>query len=168
MLMNFFLQSRTMTNFALLGVALVCLSPVTGEEAGCDYNMMHYEVGDKWFDGCEKCKCEESGEIKCTEDTVCCLWANGVGKTKRAYLNENFNDGCNDCVCLENGAACTKKMCLNKCPFKNWDLAPGWARKGEVQVYDEEVGCPKICDCERKKGVASLKCTDGIDGCVYL
>jgi len=163
--MNFFLQNKTMVRLVLLGVALVSLIPVTGEEAGCDYNLMHFKVGHSFYNGCEECKCNEFGEIECTEGTICCLFANKKGKTDRAYVNETYFDGCNSCICFENGPACTRKFCPDKCVYKNWDLAPGYAKEGKVYAYDEEAGCPKECRCcTLMEGQATLKCSKH---CIY-
>jgi len=148
-----------MIKLAFHGVALLSLSAVTGEEAGCDWNLMHFKAGHTFYNGCEDCWCTDSGEVVCTEGTVCCQFANKKGKTNRAYLNESYFDGCNTCTCYEDGPACSEKFCPNKCFYKNWDLAPGYAKKGQVNAYDEEVGCPKQCRCNLKNGTATLKCS---------
>jgi len=162
--MNFFLLNKTMVRLALLGVALVNVCPVIGEETRCHFNMMQFKVGHSFSKGCEKCRCNELGLIECSEGTVCCLFANKKGKTDRAYLNETYYDGCNSCICLSNGPACSEKFCPNKCFYKNWELAPGYAKMGMVNAYDEEAGCPKQCRCNLEKGLANLEC--GIH-CIY-
>ena len=104
--------------------------------------------------------------MKCTENTACCLYSDRKGRTKRAYPGDNFNDGCNECMCGENGmAACTRMACPDKCFFKNWDMVPGYAKKGKVNAYDEEEGCPKQCKCKVKNGRATLSCKSE---CIYF
>ncbi|KAL5259204.1 hypothetical protein ACHWQZ_G009606 [Mnemiopsis leidyi] len=126
---------------------------------GCDYNLMFLEIGDSVFEGCEECRCTAPGVMECTENTACCLYSVKRGRTKRAYPGESFNDGCNKCLCGDDGlAACTRKACPDKCPFKNWDLVPGYAGKGKVFAFDEKDQCPKACKCKVKKGNVKLKC----------
>ena len=104
--------------------------------------------------------------MKCTENTACCLYSVKRGRTQRAYPGESFNDGCNQCICGDAGlAACTRKACMDKCFYKNWDLAPGWASEGKVRAFDREEGCPKDCRCKLENGMATLNCRPD---CIYF
>ncbi|XP_063693390.1 U-reduvitoxin-Pr10a-like [Bolinopsis microptera] len=143
-----------MLRFALLGAVLICASLVVGrsppEEFGCRYNMMVLKRGQKVYNGCETCKCQKNGEMKCSEGTICCQYLDKKGKTKRAAPGDSYNDGCNQCTCGEEGGmgACTRMACPDKCAYKNWDLISGYAKKGKVNAYDEEEDCPKQCKCK--------------------
>ena len=40
-------------------------------------------------------------------------------------VGEMFNDGCNDCVCMENGGfACTKKFCIKESKMEESKFSP--------------------------------------------
>ena len=58
---------EAMLRFALLGFALVTMCVVMGEsepvleEVMCEFNGRFFEVGQKTYDGCERCKCRKNG-----------------------------------------------------------------------------------------------------------
>ena len=79
---------------------------------------------------------------------------------------ESFHDGCNTCMCRKGGSAGCKFMaCPDKCRYKNWDLAVGYASKGGVNAYDEKAGCAKNCKCKVKKLGGKISCPKP---CVYF
>ena len=89
----------------------------------------------------------------------------------RPGTKKTFNVGCNECTCGEDGqAVCTEaeELCEKGCPYKNWDLIPGLAKKGNINAWDEEEGCPKQCKCKVKKGKGFLQCRRGPDDCIYF
>ena len=106
--------------------------------------------------------------MKCTNEP-CCLYIKD-GQTARAYPGDTYSDGCNQCRCLSQGGACTRRGCPGKCSYKNWDLVMGYADLGQkmVHVFDEEegtYGCPKTCDCEAGERGAIMNCAKGMGHC---
>lgn len=105
-----------------------------------------------------------AGTWSCSNSEGCCLYVTQDGKLNRAAIGQHFNDGCNQCKCLESPEnrgpwICTRKMC--PCPYKNWERIGGWGQIGSVvNAWDERAGCQKKCPCIKRGFLARVDCED--------
>merc|ERR1712066_887607 len=118
--------------------------------------------------GCRKtCKCNRKivkdgflglarktvGELKCSS---CkggrCYYLDADGSVKSVSTGMRYKDGCNTCMCLESGGACTKKSCPLTCTYTDWNGLKKNVQAGQNMTLNVlgELGCLKKCLCVKK------------------
>uniref|UniRef100_A0AB38ZEW4 Protease inhibitor n=1 Tax=Oncocephalus sp. TaxID=2944721 RepID=A0AB38ZEW4_9HEMI len=66
--------------------------------------------GEKFDDGCNRCKCTKGGMLACTKRL--CQSKKVKREAKECVPGTTWNDGCNLCTCSDDGLAlCTRMGC---------------------------------------------------------
>lgn len=106
----------------------------------CRYHDTTYLHGDKWWDMCNSCSCDNSTIICQQRECEGVCEYEGV----RKVLGDEFNKDCNKCVCNNDGVECETKVC--SCTWGddnhvyvnheqwvggNWELC--WCQDGEIK-----------------------------------
>jgi hypothetical protein len=102
----------------------------------CIHDGRTYAIGDSFRDACDNaCRCEAQGRVAC-EGEGCVPACRFEGRS--AARGESFpsRDGCNECVCYDEGVPCSAVLC--ECaPFREW-----WRRYSSGDDSGSQAGCP--------------------------
>ena len=129
----------------------------------CFDNLRLYEAGESVKVSCNTCTCMDNGEFACTK-MLCapCSYVGPDGETALALDGTSYNDGCNNCMCVNGLSLCHLMWCSHVCPVTNKDGASGWIAQGTVILRDaeEEGGAPQVCTCKAGQWLGSslLEC----------
>lgn len=96
--------------------------------------------------GSDAQKLQTNPDGSATGNGTTCTWE---GQTTRVGQSFKSADGCNDCACTSQGAACTERACVGGCNY-------GGKHYAEGASFPSEDGC-NTCGCGANGAVACTK-----------